>query len=187
MIFVFDVFFDSLVHIGSSPALIGLSLTSVLIGIILGALPGVSSTMALAILLPFSYAMPPESAIIFLIGIFSARVFGGSISAILINIPGTPGAIVTQFDGYPMAKKGQAARAFGAAFTVSAFGGVFGALILAASVPLILPIIVAFTSPELFMLGVPGLYMVGALSGRSIMKGLAVAAFGLLISTVGYA
>jgi TctA family transporter len=105
----------------------------------------------------------------------------------MLGIPGTAASQATILDGFPLAQKGQAARAFGAAFTVSAFGGVFGALILAISLPLILPIILAFNSPELFMLGVLGLAMVGSLSGGSILKGLAVATFGILMSTIGYA
>ena len=105
----------------------------------------------------------------------------------MLGIPGTAASQATILDGYPLAQKGQASRAFGAAFTVSAFGGVFGALILAVSLPLILPIILSFNSPELFMLGVLGLAMVGSLSGGSIIKGLAVASLGILLSTVGYA
>ena len=93
------------------PVALGLSVMGVLFGMILGALPGVSSTMSLAVLLPVSFTMAPGHAMMFLLGIFSASVYGGSISAILINIPGTPGAIVTQMDGYPMARNGRAGEA----------------------------------------------------------------------------
>lgn len=186
MISVFDVFFASIAHIGSTPSLIGLSLTSVLIGIILGALPGVSSTMALAILLPFSYAMPPESAIIFLIGIFSASVFGGSISAILINIPGTPGAIVTQFDGYPMARSGRAGEALSYALLASTIGGLLGLLVLSVVAPLIAAAAIQFRSPEFAMAAVFGLTMLAYASPGSTFKGVLVGCIGLLIGMVGF-
>jgi TctA family transporter len=110
-----------------------------------------------------------------------------SVSSIMLGIPGTVASQATILDGYPLAKKGQAARAFGATYTVSAFGGVLGALLLAVSLPIILPVIFAFGVPEFFMLAVLGLTMVGALSGRSLVKGVAAALVGLLITTIGYA
>jgi len=109
-----------------------------------------------------------------------------SIASIMLGIPGTVASQATILDGYPLAKKGQAARAFGATYTVSAFGGVLGAILLAISLPVILPVIFAFGVPEFFMLAVLGLTMVGALSGRSLAKGLVVALLGLLLTTVGY-
>ena len=99
------LFFDSLLEIFLNPYLLSLAILGVFLGTLMGAIPGISSTMTLAILLPVSFHMNPEAAMVFLIGVFSTSVFGGSISAILMNIPGTPGAIVTQLDGYPLAKK----------------------------------------------------------------------------------
>src|SRR5690606_29014025 len=90
-------------------------------------------------------------------------------------------------DGHPMALRGEAARAFGAAFTVSAVGGVLGAIVLSASIPLVRPLILSFASPEYFLLAVLGLTMVGALSGASMLKGWTAAIFGVVLSTVGYA
>jgi TctA family transporter len=183
---MFEAFISGLFLIFQWPAL-GFLLLGVFIGIWFGAVPGLGGVTGLVIIIPFTFDMEPVSSFALLLGMYAVTSTSDTIASVLLGIPGTAASQATIVDGYPMAKKGQAARAFGAAFTVSAFGGVFGALILAASVPLILPIILAFASPELFMLGVLGLSMVGALSGRSIMKGLAVAALGLLISTVGYA
>ena len=166
---------------------IGFLFLGVFIGIWLGAIPGLGGIIGLVLLLPFTFGMDPVPAFALLLGMFAVTTTSDTIASVMLGIPGTAASQATILDGYPLAQKGHASRAFGAAFTVSAFGGVFGALILAASLPLILPIILAFGSPELFMLGVLGLAMVGSLSGGSIMKGLAVAALGLLMSTIGYA
>jgi TctA family transporter len=165
----------------------GYLLIGIAIGIWFGAVPGLGGVTGLVILIPFTFGMEPVSAFALLLGMYAVTSTSDTIASVLLGIPGTAASQATILDGYPLARKGEAGRAFGAAFTVSAFGGMFGALILAASIPLILPIILAFASPELFMLGVLGLSMVGALSGRSILKGLAVAALGLLLSTIGYA
>lgn len=183
---MFEALISGLVLIFQWPV-IGFLLLGIFIGIWFGAVPGLGGVTGLVILIPFTFDMEPVPAFALLLGMYAVTSTSDTIASVLLGIPGTAASQATVLDGFPLAKKGHAARAFGAAFTVSAFGGVFGALVLAASVPLILPIILAFTSPELFMLGVLGLSMVGALSGRSIVKGLAVAALGLLISTVGYA
>jgi putative tricarboxylic transport membrane protein len=183
---MFEAFFTGLLLVFEWPA-IGFLMLGVFIGIWLGAVPGLGGIIGLVLLLPFTFEMDPVPAFALLLGMFAVTSTSDTIASVMLGIPGTAASQATILDGYPLAQKGQAARAFGAAFTVSAFGGVFGALILAASLPLILPIILAFNSPELFMLGVLGLAMVGSLSGGSILKGLAVAAFGILMSTIGYA
>ena len=127
---MFELFFASLQNILTDPFLITLAVVGVFFGTIMGAIPGISSTMTLAILLPFSFHMDPETAMVFLMAVFSSSVFGGSISAILMNIPGTPGAIVTQLDGYPMAKKGQGGYALTYALISSTVGGLIGLLLL---------------------------------------------------------
>ncbi len=159
----------------------------VFIGIWLGAVPGLGGIIGLVLLLPFTFGMDPVPAFALLLGMFAVTATSDTIASVMLGIPGTAASQATILDGHPLAQMGQAARALGAAFTVSAFGGVFGALILAASLPLILPVILSFNSPELFMLGALGLAMVGSLSGASILKGLTVAALGLLLSTIGYA
>ena len=181
-----DAVLDGLVLVFQWPA-IGFLVLGVLLGIWLGAVPGLGGIIGLVILLPFTYGMDPVSAFALLLGMFAVTSTSDTIASVMLGIPGTAASQATILDGYPMAQQGKAARAFGAAFTVSAFGGVFGALILAVSIPLVLPIILAFGSPELLMLGVLGLAMVGSLSGGSILKGLIVALLGLMISMIGYA
>lgn len=181
-----DAFFTGLFLVFEWPA-IGYLFLGVFIGIWLGAVPGLGGIIGLILLLPFAFGMEPVPAFALLLGMFAVTSTSDTIASVMLGIPGTAASQATILDGYPLAQQGKAARAFGAAFTVSAFGGVFGAMILAVSLPLILPIILSFNSPELFMLGVLGLAMVGSLSGGSILKGLTVAALGILMSTVGYA
>jgi len=159
----------------------------IVIGIWVGAVPGLGGAVGLALMLPFTFPMDTVPAFALLLGMYAVTSTSDSITAIMFGIPGTVASQATILDGYPLAKKGQAARAFGAAYTVSAFGGVVGALLLAVSLPVILPFINAFGVPEFFMLSVLGLTMVGVLSGRSLLKGITVACFGLLLTTVGYA
>lgn len=182
---MFEAFWLGLHNVFQWPA-IGFMILGVVIGIWLGAIPGLGGVMGLVLLLPFTYSMNAVSAFALLLGMFAVTTTSDSIASVLLGIPGTAASQATILDGYPLAQQGHAARALGAAYTVSAFGGVFGALVLAVSLPLILPVIVMFGSPELFMLGVLGLAMVGSLSGSSILKGLTVAAFGLLLSCIGY-
>lgn len=158
----------------------------VLIGIWMGAVPGLGGAIGLVLLLPFTFGMDPVPAFALLLSSWAAASTSGAIASVMLGIPGTAAAQATILDGYPLAKKGLAARALGASFTASAIGGVFGAILLGISLPLILPIILAFESPETFMLGMLGLTMVGTLSGKSIIKGLAAAAFGLLLAMVGF-
>lgn len=181
-----DALLSGLLAVFEWPA-IGYLMLGVFIGIWLGAVPGLGGIIGLVLLLPFTFDMDPVPAFALLLGMFAVTSTSDTIASVMLGIPGTAASQATILDGYPLAKQGQAARAFGAAFTVSAFGGIFGALILAVSLPLLLPIILAFGSPELFMLGMLGLTMVGSLSGGSILKGLVVAALGILMSTVGYA
>lgn len=159
----------------------------VLIGIWMGAVPGLGGVLGMILLLPFTFDMEPVHAFALLLGLFAVTSTSDTIASVMLGIPGTAASQATILDGYPLAKKGQAPRAFGAAFTVSAFGGVFGAIVLAISLPIITPVITSFGSPEIFMLAILGLVMVGSLSGGSIGKGLLGALLGLLISTVGAA
>jgi putative tricarboxylic transport membrane protein len=165
----------------------GYLLLGVFIGMWVGAVPGLGGVVGLVLLLPFTFSMDPVPAFALLMGLYAVTSTSDTISAILLGIPGSVASQATILDGYPLAKKGQAGRAFGAAYTVSAFGGVFGALLMAASLPFILPVIFAFGIPEFLMLGLLGLTMVGVLSGSAVSKGLIVGLFGLLLTTVGYA
>ncbi len=183
---MFEAFVSGLVLVFQWPA-IGYLVFGVFLGIWLGAVPGLGGIIGLVILLPFTYGMDPVSAFALLLGMYAVTSTSDTIASVMLGIPGTAASQATILDGYPLAMKGHAARAFGAAFTVSAFGGVFGALLLAVSLPLILPIILAFGSPELFMLGMLGLAMVGSLSGGSILKGLIAALLGLMMAMIGFA
>ncbi|MEM8950238.1 MAG: tripartite tricarboxylate transporter permease [Pseudomonadota bacterium] len=181
-----DAFIQGLVLALQWPSF-GFLLLGIVIGIWLGAVPGLGGIIGIVLVLPFTYGMDTLSAFAILLGIFAVTSTSDTIASVMLGIPGTASSQATVLDGHPLARKGEAARAFGAAFTVSAFGGIFGAVILAVSLPIALPIILRFNNPELFSLAILGLAMVGSLSGKSVAKGLAAAAFGLLLSTIGYA
>lgn len=159
----------------------------VLLGLFFGAVPGLSGLVGMAILLPFTFGMEAAPAFAFLLGMYAVTTTSDTLASVMLGVPGTAASQATILDGYPLAKKGEAARALGAAFTVSGIGGVLGAVMLALSIPLVEPLILAVSEPEFFALGVLGLTMVGALAGRSMMKGLAGACLGLLLATVGFA
>ncbi len=182
---MFDAALAGLLGVLQWPA-IGYLAGGVLLGLYFGAVPGLSGLTGLALLIPFTFGMEPTAAIAMLLGLLAVTTTSDSIGAVLIGVPGTSAAAATVVDGHPMARRGEAARALGAAFTSSAVGGVIGAVVLALSLPIVQPLLRAFAQPEIFMLGVLGLTMVGTLSSGSMVKGLAVASFGVLLSTVGY-
>jgi putative tricarboxylic transport membrane protein len=173
------------IELFSDPWIILVGILATLVGIVLGALPGISSTMTLAVLLPFSFTMTPHVAMLFLIGAFYGSVYGGSVSAILINIPGTPGSMVTQLDGYPMARKGQAGQALMYALIASTFGGILGWLGLVLLAPLLAKAAFAFQSPEYAILMVFGLSMLAYASPGSTFLGVLAGIFGVMLGTVG--
>ncbi|WP_339234118.1 tripartite tricarboxylate transporter permease [Oceanobacillus sp. FSL W7-1281] len=157
----------------------------VLGGIIIGSLPGLTATMALAVMLPFTFSMAPDVALVTLGGIYVGAIFGGCIAAILINTPGTPSSIATAFDGYPMAQKGKAEQALITASIGSGIGGVFGGIALLFLSPLLAHVALQFGPSEFFWIAVLGLTLVATLSQGSLLKGALGASFGLLLSTVG--
>ena len=157
----------------------------VLIGLSLGVIPGLGGIVGMALLLPFTFNMDPFSAFAFLLGMGSVTTTSDTIPAVLFGVPGTTGSAATILDGHPLAKKGQAGRAFGAAYTASLIGGVFGALLLAVSIPILRPVMLFLGSPELLAFAIFGLSMVAVLSGRTPLRGLAIAGFGLLVAMVG--
>ena len=183
---MFDAAVSGLISVFAWPA-IGYLLLGVLIGLQLGAIPGLSGLVGLAIMLPFTFAMDPVPALALLLGMFAVTTTSDTIASVLFGIPGTSASQATILDGHPMAMRGEASRAFGAAFSVSAVGGFLGAVVLGLSIPLVKPLILYFAQPELFMLSVFGLTMVGLLSGRSMLRGLIAALVGLGLSYVGYA
>ncbi|MBA7590516.1 hypothetical protein ES708_32640 [subsurface metagenome] len=119
-------------------------------GIVVGALPGLTATMALAILIPFTFTIAPIPALMMLGGVYVGAIYGGSISAILINTPGTPSAIATTFDGFPLTKKGRAEHALVTAAFASGVGGVLGAIVLLLMAPPLARFSLAFGPPEMF-------------------------------------
>lgn len=169
----------------TDPVTMALAVVATLIGIILGALPGISSTMTLAVLLPFSFTMEPGNAMVFLLGAFYGSAWGGSISAILINIPGTPGSMLTQLDGYPLAKQGKAGVALTYALIASTFGGIVGWFGLVIFAPTLARAGFAFQSPEFAVLMIFGLSMLAYASPGSTFLAILSGMFGVLLGTVG--
>jgi len=159
----------------------------VTLGTIIGALPGLSATMAVAILVPFTFAMAPASGLIALGAIYTGAIYGGAFSAILVNTPGTPSSIATTFDGYPMAKRGDGGLAITLATIASVFGGLVGALALIFLAPPLANVALAFGPTEYFWLAIFGLTLISALSVGNTVKGLIGACLGLLMSTIGVA
>ena len=158
---------------------------SVVIGVLIGALPGLSSTMAVALLLPFTIGLEPVLAISMMAALYCAGTFGGSITAILINTPGAPPAVATALDGYPMAQRGEAGRALGMAAIASVIGGIFSLIVFIIAAPLLAAIALSFRPQEYFALTLFGLSMLAAISGKSALRNLIAGAFGVLVSTVG--
>ena len=162
-----------------------LVLLGVCVGILGGAIPGISPSMAVALLLPITYSLNPVMAMVMLMGIYIGANYGGSITAIAINTPGTPSATVTAFDGYPMLKNGKAGEAMGISLWASVMGGLIGAVILIFfSVPLS-KVALKFWPSEYFALCIMGLTTVATLGGKNWQKALVTCLFGLLLNTVG--
>jgi putative tricarboxylic transport membrane protein len=155
------------------------------IGIIFGALPGFSATMGVAVFVPFSYVLEPGAALLLLSGIYCGGVYGGSIPAILIGIPGTPASVPTGLEGRAMVEKGEGGRALALVTFASAFGGFFSSLALLFFAPLLALIALRVGPPEQMMIAIFGLTVVCMLSKGNMLKGLFVGFFTLLIATVG--
>jgi putative tricarboxylic transport membrane protein len=155
-------------------------------GLILGAAPGLSPTMAVALLIPFTFHLDSAASLILLGAVYTATVAGGAVSAILINIPGAPANIATVLDGHPMAQQGRAAEALHYAFISSVIGGVLGVLVLIFFTPILAEFALRFGPSELFWTAVLGVTVIGSLGSGSVVKGLFAGVFGLWLSTVGY-
>ncbi len=165
--------------------LLGLVALGTFAGIYIGAIPGLSVTMAVSILISFTFSWDVYPALALMIGIFMGGVYGGSRTAILLNIPGAPAAIATGLDGYPMAQRGQAGEAIGISTVVSFFGGCVGIVVLALAAPLVSDFALKVQPRDYMMLAVLGILLLGSLSGASLIKGIFAGAFGLMIGTVG--
>src|SRR6056300_357542 len=176
--------FEALQIISDPGRLMFVALGTVL-GLMIGVIPGIGGLVGLALLLPFTFALDPYTALAFLVGVQSVTTTSDTIPAVMFGVPGTTGSAATVLDGYPMAKKGQAGRAYGAAFTASVCGGLFGAVVLAMSIPIIRPFIMAIGTPELLAICLLGLTLVVSLSHNALFKGLVAASLGLLLATIG--
>lgn len=170
-----------------SPLNVMLAVLGVGAGTIIGSIPGLTATMAVAVLVPITFAMSPDSALILLGAIYTGAIYGGAYAAILLNTPGTPSAIATTFDGYPMAKRGDGDLAISIACLSSVIGGLVGALALLFLAPPLAEAALAFGPMEYFWLAVFGLSLIAALSEGFFLKGLIGACFGLLLSSIGVA
>ncbi|MFO8088976.1 MAG: tripartite tricarboxylate transporter permease [Desulfatiglandaceae bacterium] len=161
-------------------------LLGVIGGLLLGATPGLSPTMAVALLVPFTFHMEAATGLVLLGAVYTATVAGGAISAILIKIPGAPANIATLLDGYPMAEQGKAQTALYICFISSLVGGLFGMFIMIVFTPPLAKIALQFGPPEMFWIAIFGITVMAGLASGSIAKGLIGGMFGLLISTIGY-
>ncbi|MGC9002384.1 MAG: tripartite tricarboxylate transporter permease [Dictyoglomus sp.] len=153
-------------------------------GIIVGALPGVTSSMGI-ILLPFTYYLDPKSALLMLAGMYSGSMFGGSISAVLLGVPGTPSAAATVIDGYPLGRQGKAGKAIFTALIASFLGGILSGIVLVFLAPLLASFALKFSPIDYFALAIFGLSIIANVSGKYLLKGIISGLLGLFISMVG--
>ncbi len=154
-------------------------------GIIVGAIPGLTATMAVAILIPFTFSVEPIFGLAALCGIYVGGIYGGSLSAVLLRIPGTPSSAFTAFDGHPMALKGEAGRAISIATSSSFVGGLVSILFLMVTAPIIVKFALNFSDPEFFAIAIWGLASVADVSGTRLVYGLISAAIGVFLGCIG--
>ena len=154
-------------------------------GIYVGAIPGLSVTMATSLLIAMTYSWSTEAALAVMMGVYIGGVYGGSRAAILLNIPGAPAAVATTFDGYPLAKRGEAGRAIATSTITSVVGGLIGSAFLFFGAPQVAKIALSFGPRDYMLLTLMGLMLVGSISGKSMLKGLFAATVGLMLGVVG--
>ena len=167
------------------PFLLLLIFATTIIGVIIGVLPGIGATTGAALLLPFTLTMTPVHAITVLATIYVSATFAGSITAILINTPGTSAAAATTFDGFPLAQRGEAGRALGVAVVSSTVGGIFSVIVLCIAAPMLARVAYHFRPPEYFALTLFGLSMLASISSGGAIKNLIGGVFGVWVATIG--
>ena len=167
------------------PWLVFLLAAGTFAGIYIGAIPGLSVTMAVSILISFTFSWQVNDALCLMIGIFVGGVYGGARTAILLNIPGGPSSIATALDGYPLAQRGEAGEAIGLSTVMSVIGGFVGILALAVAAPSISDFALGLQPRDFMLLAILGILLVGSLAGESLAKGVVAGAFGMLVGTVG--
>ena len=179
-------FYSEVFHLAIQPQNLIILFASSLMGIIFGAMPGLTATLGVALLTTLTYGIPRETAMIALLGIYVGAVYGGSYASILINIPGTAAAAATAIDGYPLACKGEAGRALGLTTTSSWIGTMIGMVFLVSLAPLISSLALQFTSFEFFLLAFFGILISGTLTSHDLVyKGWIAGLIGLFLSTIG--
>jgi TctA family transporter len=169
-----------------NPTVIGAMLIGLPLGLIIGLLPGLSGITAFAFLIPFTFGMQPLMGLAFLLAAYAAVSQGGSMTAIVLGVPGEVPNAATVIDGYEMTKQGRAGEAIGAALMASALGGLFGCALLAILLPILQPIILSFASPENFFLALAGIAFIAVLSSGAPIKGLIAGGLGIFMSMFGY-
>jgi len=157
----------------------------VILGILGGAMPGISPSTAVALLVPFSYNLDPRLALILLVAIYQAANYGGAITAVLINTPGTPSTAATCFDGYPLTQQGKAGKALGIALLTSCIGGIFAAVVLILFCVPLARVALKFSPAAYFGVALFGLSTVASLGGGNVIKAVVAVLIGLLLETVG--
>lgn len=167
------------------PNLLLLTALGTFAGIYIGAIPGLSVTMAVSILVSFTFSWDVNDALALIVGIFIGGVYGGSRSAILLNIPGGPSSVATSFDGYPLAKRGEAGQAIGLSTVMSVIGGLAGTVVLACAAPVLGDLALKFAPRDYFLIAAIGLMLVGSLAEGSLAKGIFAAALGAIIGLIG--
>ena len=186
-----DIFLEALPALGTAwaqilqPVVIGYLIVGVCMGLTIGVFPGLGGIAGLSLLLPFMFGMDPTLGLALMIGMIAVVPTSDTFASVLMGIPGSSASQATVLDGFPMAKRGQAARALSAAFASSLFGGLIGAAFLTVFILVARPVVLLFKSPELLMVSIFGLSMVGILAGRIAVKGVVAAGLGLLIGTIG--
>ncbi len=180
-----DGFLSALSYMVGEPITFLLIVFGMIWGIVFGCVPGLSGVVGVALLVPFTFAFGPTEGLLLLGSVYVGATFGGSISAILFNTPGSPEAACTSLDGYPMAKRGEAGKALGIALSASAIGGLFGTVVLMLMAPPLAEIALSFGPSEYFALAVLGITAIAAIGSKSILKALMAGMIGLLIATVG--
>ncbi len=168
-----------------SPLPLLMNFLGVLIGMVIGALPGLGSVVAVSVCLPFTFGMEPLQAMALLLGVYCGSTCGGSIAAVLINTPGTPQSACTALDGYPMARQGRGGAAIGWVVAASVFGGLFSCVVLVIAAPTIASFALRFGPLETFGLILMGFTCISSVSGKSLLKGVASSMLGLLLACVG--
>ena len=180
----FGGIFDALLNVVGSPSNLLLLLIAVPAGMFFGAVPGLGGKLGIVLCIPFVFGMDPLAGAVFLIAMHSVVHTGGSIPSILFGVPGTGPDAATIVDGLPMTRNGEAGRAIGAALGASGVGGVIGGLFLLAIMPLLRPVVLAFGPAEFFLLALFGITFIALLAGDSLLKGLIVGLFGLMMASV---